>query len=421
MPSPHLNTGFNVGPKTLIASPGKYGILAPSAVFTLTAVSGVIKFNPGQYGASNTTTSIGNGQLSQKQGEIALVRASPAQCLGYQAAYFWNVFINATANSYDFSTLDSDYIQCVSGATSGGFSGYFNPRRFGIFLCNSTVPTGSNPASFMPSYITGNAAFGASPTGGSFGWWTKNSGAQAIAALWRSSVMGEWIKLIQALAAHVLPDGTTVDTSPYVEAIFIPVETASCVPDGSDVTFSGSAILAQLQAMNAAAVTAFPHTSVVCVNNFLDTASNTQTLENTFGTARVAAGGPDLIFAGDASGLSYGQEAYIGNRWNGSAWVAGGTDLRGVVPYIGLVQGTEMGYVTQNTPAALWALANSPIQATHLWWSILAAGDGRNYTPGNWLGSATSIANWIASPPGNGVLNTIVNSPLSNTIKPSRY
>lgn len=439
MPSPTLNIGFAVGPKTLIANTGKYGIMAAGAGVSavVTPPAGSIKWHPGDYGASNAFTSIGNGQLSQKQAEIAIIRSGPA--LGWQHMCYWNSFTNTSQNVYDFSYFDRDYVQCTTGSTTwnpgDAFPGYNNPKRIGLYVWQANF-FNTDPTTCIPNYILSNSTYGPAPSGSLHGWWVGDGGTQAEAALWRSSVMTRYIADLTAFANHVLPDGTTVDTSPYVEAIWTTNETVA-VPNNTggvqdDATFTDSGYNTQLQRLNAAMQTAFSHTNVVSANNWSSNAATCYAFELTFPSTRTATGGPDV------GGFSFGQNvtastpfttyaqcAYVGLKPPGTGgyldpWIAGGTDLRGIVPYIANIQGSEMGYEQQTNPTDLGEQCDVWLKATHRWWTILVANEAA-YVPGNWYGSAyANPGTWNAATSG-GVLAEIVNNPVSHTAYPTGY
>jgi len=217
-----------------------------SAASTTTGV----KWHPGQYAFSSAYTTLGNAALSQKQGEIAIVRAGPSQVLGIQDTYFWRTLENGGAGVYDFSTIDKDYVQLTTGSTTWSpgnpFPGYNSPRRLGIYVMNEDWFSSGNPATRnLPDYLLNSSAYGpVGPDGIHYGYWTMSgsggAGTGSSAALWRPSVMGRVIALGRALAAHVLPDGLTVDTSPYVEMVAMFGETSQQPSPATDSTYSGS-------------------------------------------------------------------------------------------------------------------------------------------------------------------------------------
>jgi hypothetical protein len=398
-----------------------------SAPVTTTSTSThTIKWHPGQYAASNSITFSGNGNASQKAQEIAMIRAGPSQVLGIQEGYEWNVFEPTTLGVYNFSVLDADYVN-TTGYVSGTVCGsavYNSPRLFGVYIMASDWFS-ADPTTVLPTYITSSpGTYGSGYDGTHGGYWVSNGsggiGTEAVAALWRPSVMNRFIALGAALGSHVLPDGCTVDNSPYVEAIWMLEETAQIPDPSTDPTFSSANYIAELLALGAGGKAAFPHTTFSIPNNYAGDAGTSQTIETNLVVNRTAASGPDIFTAADQD-MTWGQHAYIGNGWNGSAWIPGaGTNLINVVPYEGMIMGTEMGYEYSSLPSDLFNFSNSTLHATSIWWTILVSNEA-NYVPGNWYGSAyANPSSWNASTSG-GVLATIVNSKLSNTAYPSAY
>jgi hypothetical protein len=404
-----------------------------------------IKWHPGQYMLSSVYTQAGNGNLSTKQTEQAIVRAGPSVVLGWEGVYFWPVFENATAGAYDFSVLDADYT-AITGYTSGSGASavYSSPRRMSIELWHDYYFSGTGTV-VTPTYMLNNSTYGASPTSGSYGFWTANgysgAGTGQVTAIWRPAVMNRFIALVQALAAHRLPDGYTVDTSPYIESVQFPSETADLPSYGiNDSTYSDSTYITELQALATAAAAAYPHTNVVMRNNYLENATPTYSLELSLPSARNASGGPDIFGYSSGQnvtstgcglgGVTWGQAAYIGLKpGSGSGnWVSGGTNLIGTVPYIGTIQNTEMvaEYGCYYTPADLFRQANTTLHATHLAWQYDAgfpqSGQNAEDVTANWFGNAGNQSAWNSGKDtAGGVLTTIYNNTLTNTSCPSSY
>lgn len=345
--------------------------------------------------------------------------------MGIQYTYYWNVFENSSLGVYNFSVLDTDYVNITGYVSGSGSSAIYNsPRRLGIYILDSDF-FNSNPTSILPTYITSNpGTYGAGFDGVHGGYWVTNgsggAGTAACGALWRSSVMTRVIALLTALGSHVLPDGNTVDASPYVEAVWFPEQTSEQPDSGTDPTFSLANYNTQMLALGAGAATALPHTQFSIANNFGGSQSNTQTINANLVTNRTAASGPD-VFTSASGGFTWGQFAWQGYGWNGSSWVAGtGTNLIGQIPYLAQVQATELGDVVSQLPSDTFNVADASLQASQIWWTVVQ-GNSTGYVPGNWYGSQwASPGSWNASTSG-GVLATIVNSSLTNTARPSSY
>jgi hypothetical protein len=408
-----------------------------------------VKWHPGHYMNSSVFTSFGNVDFSgnpagpEKATEINIVRNGPAAVKGWCGYYTWSALYNS--GTFDGSTagggLDADY-SLVTGYISGngpmGTATYNAPRRMAILILQ-TYFFSANPSRILPSYISTNSAYGpVAPTGGLYGWWTTNgsggAGKGAVLALWRPAVMAQFQAFHTALGAHVLPDGWTVDTSPYIEWINMLEETATVVPTGTscsgnacDSTYTLPGLVGLLQNLNSTALAAYPHTNRVSNANYLDTGSYTASLPST----QTAQGGPDII-AGLSQGanvpaLTWGQAEYIGLLWPGTGnqytgpWNTGGTTLVGNIPYIANEESDLITFSSQFTSALdLFNQANSTLQATHLAWGYNPSGCSPTYAC--WFGSASNQSSWTGGgDSANGVLTTIVNHTLSNTACPTAY
>ena len=450
--TPGMSHGASVTPNP----PSTVCLNGSNCASTKSASSAAIKWHPGQYMSSNIYTTLGNvdgpgnAAGAEKAAEIAIVRAGPAQVLGWEGFYMARALYNAGGTDIDGSSagsgLDADYV-AITGYTNVGKTTsavYNSPRRMGVYILHSDYFNVNPAGRCEPDFMLNNSAFGAGPSGATpYGWWTttgatSESGGSVI-ALWRPSVEVQYAAMLTALANHVLPDGYTVDTSPYIEWVKLYLESTD-VPEGaSDSTFSDSGYVTQLETLNAAAKKAFPHTNVASTFNYLNIASDAVAFGNSFPGTRTAFSGPDTFGAssgqtipsgGGLAGYTWGQAVYAGQLPpSGNAfttpWVSGGTSKKGVVPYIATVEGTELipSYGNYFAPADIFNQLQN-LQATHASWNYLTSGQsGSTSLPAataNWFGTASSQANWSASN-SNGVLATIVNSRLSNTSCPSSY
>lgn len=420
-----------------------------------------IKWHVGHYAASNTYVEPGNPNKTQIQAEVSIVRSGPPSILGYAPQFFWNTFENSTAGVYDFSTLDQIYVQLLTGSTTWttgmAMPTLIAPRRMGIYMTNGWF-FNSNPTTEIPTYITSSSTYGPlGPDGIHNGYWTSQGSTGlctgTLTALYRPAVMNRFILLGRAIAAHVLPDGNTVDTSPYIEMVGLLNETAELAPGngcGTDSSYTTSGAVTQVNAMDVAfgplgSGAAFPHTNVQLYNNYFQGPDETAALAYTMPALGTAAAGPDTwgisTGANTAScatglcGITWGQNAYIGNKSPGdccfnSLWAVGtGTDLRGVVPGMFQVQLTELGYDVVYTPADIFAQMNTTLKATHDIWEIAVPGTfpcsgcaATTQTSGNWFGSCSGQTTWNSNPSAcGGVLFELNANPLSTTACPTAY
>jgi len=409
--------------------------------------AGGIKWHPGHYGATANYTRPGNPTAGNKQSEINMVRSAPGSVLGILESYYWRVFENSTAGNYDFSVLDTDYTN-ITGYVSGSGSGakYNAPRRLIINTYLSDYFNADPSQAAVPDYILNSSTYGPVGPDGSHNGYSVSSGmgsgacgsqgaCGAIAAIYRASVMNRAIALMQALAAHTLPDGYTVDTSPYVEAVIPILETATTVPVGvNDSTWSDANTIAQLGRLEAAMNTAFPHTNIAIPSNWMSTNGNAGVVVQNLLPSRAGESGPDTFgySSGQGSGggltaLTPGQLSYIGGM--------GGTDMRGLLPEIANVQNTELigEYGHYYAPCDILQQGAQTLHATHMTWQIVTGMPGSGMSSqdvtANWYGSAGSQSSWNGGgDTAGGVLTTIVNntycnggSALTTTACPTSY
>lgn len=435
-------SGFYLGTTAIVNSP-----------------STAIKWHPGHYMYSSTYVDEAGSNLSTIQTEIATLRAGPSQILGEVLPFNWNDMEDATAGTYNFCHLDRIYVQLLTGSTSwtcgASMPALSSARRFGFYLNDGWFFNASPVGNSLPSYIYNSATYGPlGPDGTHYGYWTTNGSMGActgtIAAIWRPSVMNRIIALGKAIATHVLPDGNTVDSSPYVEMIGMFSETASAQPGPgcpTDTSYSATNAFTTVQSLDVAmgplgAGAAFPHTNVQLFNNYMAGGqSATANLAYTLPTTGTAAAGPDTFgFSSGTNvappppcstglcGLTWGQAALVGFAASGSnPWPSGGTDLRGTVAVMFQVQATELGFDVYYTPADIFQQMNTTLHATHDAWTIAFPGTfpccaAPTQSTGNWFGSCANQTAWTANPSGcGGVLFELTTNPLSTTACPTSY
>jgi hypothetical protein len=427
--------------------PASPGTLCVNGKCAATTTGGGIKWHPGHYLDGSTFTALGNSNLSTKIAEANMVRSGPQQVLGYEQYYYWRTFEQGGAGVYDFSTLDTDYVN-ITGYTGGKTTSasYNAPRRLGIYFLHTDYFTQNAASRLLPDYLLSNSVYGAGADGQHTGYWTttgsQGAGTGSVVAFWRPAVMARLQALMTALAHHVLPDGYTVDTSPYVEWIKPYLESCDdpenpnggAMDTAADPTYTTASYLAQLEALNVTMAAAFPHTTYATTANFMLDPGSAYSLVQTFASSRSGESGPDVFgyssgqnVCNGLCGLTFGQAAYIGLKpnsgsWN-TPWVTGGTDLRGVVPAVLTVQCTEMvsDCGAHYSAADLFQQANSVLHASHIAWSYIVAGQYAHGTSDDlWYGTASGASNWNAATSG-GVLATIVNNPLTYTACPKSY
>lgn len=400
---------------------GNVGAYSSSLSVTPTALTGGSskKWNPGHFLQTVAYVSASNNNAAAIANEIAVLRSGPSQVIGYMCYLYWSALEPTTLGVYSFTALDSIYQQ-VTGYQSGSLGGaiYSSPKRLMIQI-DHEYAFGTDPTAALPTYILANSTYGASPVAGKYGYWV-NGGASA-AAWWRTAVRDRIIALGQAVAAHVLPDGYTVDTSPYVEA-YMPLHETAAGANASDPTYTATNQINAYSAIDSAMKASWPHTIVADMINYSDSTATANTLVHN-AAAQLVSGYDGDVF-GLTSGTGISGSAFTGLTWGQSAYIGaqGGADLRGKVPYIASIQSTELGDLIYYTPQDLFNQLDQTLHATHAAWDFVLWNTAHGGHAGNWWGTATSQAQWNTNPAGfGGVLYTITQNPLTHTSYPANY
>jgi hypothetical protein len=328
--------------------------------------------------------------------------------LGYRAWFTWGA-LEPTQGNYDFSVVDAILARLSTA--------YNKPKRLviGLWIYGQNA-LGQNNGATIPLYIQQNAAYGASPVAGAYGWWGKNSNGASTGLyapkLYNAAVMDRFIALVQALGKHL-------DSNPYVEALVVQ-EDASIAEAASgfgapDPSYSDGAWLTQLQRLLTAATAAFPTTSVVEQNSYFDRPASAIALEQWMATNRIAAGSADSAGQSSISShgttiLSDGMQTYLGVDASG-----GTVDLRPKMTAMMEVQSPDMigPYFTSSggpwTPTDFIQAMNQTYFASHVFWTHLFG---------------TEVFNGIAVPAVDKWSNlaaTCAANPLTHTAYPANY
>lgn len=248
-------------------------------------------------------------------------------------------------------------------------------------------------------------------SGAQGGWWTKDpSGTGVQANIGLEAVSDRVIAVIEAY-------GNAFNGHALVE-MFQCHETS--MAPGPYETKAGMA--AQYMRWNAAMRAAWPNTITLAHVNF----TNSQSYESTFmadcHAYGMAIGGPDVypqsngLHGAPIKARTWADEVYIGNVWNGSAWVSGGTDYRGVLPrmshFADPIHGRDN--VGCYTTAQLVEYASDTFQHSHMYHSPKTyAFDGGQPQVYYNSGSNPRIRDWLAA---NAAAKTGI-----NTTFPSRF
>lgn len=361
-----------------------------------------IKWNPGHYLATNgilgpggTFTSQPAGTFNQFVSELSNLN-NQDNVVGYSALVYWSA-LEPSQDKYDFSQISAllTYLRT-----------HFNKPKHLVLVVMPGKFGSTDARGAIPSYITNNSMYGPSPISGSYGWWGgKNNGVNAVAALHRSAVMERWIKLHEKL-------GAAFNGDPNFEAIMfqenswvIGASMSNGAPD-----WSGATNLVNWENLVAATTRAFPNTSVIVENTWLDTPARTQQLERFMLENRAVPGtmdtfGQSWIDQHGGALNSWGLSEYAGKPSGGVP--ALGPDMRSRMHSMVYMEAPNLGVYTSGsgyTPADICVALNKSYTASHAFWTYL----GNN-------NASRPSANW------SNVLATINKCPLTNTGYPQIY
>lgn len=361
-----------------------------------------IKWNPGHYMASNAILGPGGTFTSQPPGTWNQFLSELNQLnnqdnvVGYSAFVYWSA-LEPSQDNYDFSQVSAllSYLKT-----------HFNKPKHLVLVVLPGKFASTDARSALPAYITNNSMYGPSPISGSYGWWGgTGNGVTSAAALHRPAVMDRFIKLHEKL-------GAAFNGDPNFEAIMfqenswiVGASTTNKVPD-----WNGATALVNWQNLTAATARAFPNTSVILENSWLDTPARTQQLERFMLQNRVVPGtmdsyGQTWIDQHGGALNNWGLNEYAGQASGGSA--ALGPDMRSRMHSMVFIEGPNMGVYSKGagyTPADICVALNKSYTASHAFWANL----GNNNT-------SRPTANW------SNVLATINKCPLVHTDYPQIY
>ena len=331
--------------------------------------------------------------------------------VGYRVLTTWGA-LEPAPGKYDFSALD---------ATLNSFRTKFSkPKHLVLVVLPGLFASslGDNDGSAVPLYIQQDAAYGASPVAGRYGWWGKNSaGASSgayVAAMFRPAVMDRYIALVRALGARY-------DGDPNFEAIMFQEDSWMIGLYYGAPDYDKAANVAQLKRMLLAATAAFPHTNVIMQNTWLEDAGPTQDFELWMVNNRIAPSSADTI-GQSAYGMGYqdswGVQAYEGITAPGSTYAGG--DLRSRARAMMDVESFDISgnyYAKWGgpfTPADVVTALNQTYRASHAFWTRFSGTEGVRGGGGT-VAQTAPAAVW-------STLASYVNShPLIHTNYPESY
>jgi Putative Ig domain len=347
-----------------------------------------IKFHPGMYVELDPGS--GGGGLSGWLSSIASLKGSPG-VVGVMLIQPWSalefsegVYSGGAGSGQGFDMVDQLLAACKAAGLQ--FILGYEDRAFG------GPQNYSSPTSYgqLPDYFdtleNGSPGFLDAPSGTTF----QGEGLQMIADVTNPMVTARAIALATAY-------GHRYDSNPNFEMFRTPETANSAFTGGGQY----DQYVQQLISWMAGARAAFPHTGLSISANFLSSASQFNTLFNAAEHYAVGMGGPDTwpnfsTYAGTSNLV-----------FNGDL---GGTDYRGILPWVSEVQEPDENG-NHGSPQDIYNFAMSGSLATggserpnYFIWSFGASWQGPNAF------TNSQIVNFIASV--NGAVNTA---------KPSTY
>jgi len=383
--------------------------------------SGTIKWNPGHYMASEGILT-GYGKLSDFTPEMDDLN-NYDNILGYRLFVSWGA-LESAEGTYNFSVLDAMLKRLQTQ--------YHKPKRLVIALVPGTFVgngIGNNNGASIPVYLQQNPVYGASPVPGSYGWWGQSSGGASTgsysAAIWRPAVMDRLIALVKALGEHYDAQ-TNFEALMFQEDSWVVSEATTFSPAAPD--YSDSGLITQMQRLLTASTAAFPHTSIVMENTWVNPASGAQSFEQWMVKNRVVPGSADTLggtafkkgYATAANGLAWGLQAYMGIQASGSNWSP--VDMRSQTHAMMDIEGADIAgtyYASWGAPYGFEPLdvisaLNNNYKASHAFWTHYFGSEP--IWPGS--GSVSSAAPWSQWSKLAPVINS---NPLTTVSYPANY
>jgi len=362
-----------------------------------------IKWNPGHYMASNAILERGESFTAQPAGTWNEFLSEVNQLnnqdnvVGYTALVYWSA-LEPSQDKYDFSQISAllSYLKT-----------HFNKPKHLVLVVMPGKNSTTDARGAIPSYISNSSMYGPSPIAGSYGWWGgKGNGITAVAALHRPAVMDRWIKLHEKL-------GAAFNGDPNFEAIMF-AETSWVIgasKNNGAPDWNAATSLTNWENLVAATADAFPNTTVIVENTWLDTPLRTQQLERFMIERRVVAGtmdtyGQSWMDQHSPNLNNGGLNEYIGRSvYAGSPPL--GPDMRPTMHSMVFIEPPNLGVYTSSsgyTPADICTALNKSYASSHAFWTNV----GNNNT-------SRPSANW------SNVLATINKCPLVHTGYPDIY
>ncbi len=302
-----LLPGIGVGapkPPTLCAGAA---CQASSAPVTVAPSSQSMKWHPGHYAALDGMLRASNRSalMAEHMRQIEELANEP-NVVGVQLYVQWSALEGDTPGDY---AAGMEMLQ--------GYLDALAPLKKRLMVALFHVQFGGYPPDdlsvFFPSYIWKNPS-------GQYGTTAMRNGITS--RVWQQATMDRLIHQMQAYGARF-------DSDPYFEMVTLG-ETSVAIDQGVD-GFGIPNLLVQFKRLYTATRAAWPHTSLRLAANYVGSDAQTADLIGFCVALRCAVGGPDVIPSEDIQA----------NRiFSGGG---GGTDYRGMLPFVAEVQSPELG------------------------------------------------------------------------------
>jgi hypothetical protein len=332
---------------TNYSSPLTWAWIDPPIV--IPPATNAIKWRPGHfigtYLLNNSDANAFAGQIT----EVAGIKHLVPEVLGIGLWFTWR-FLEPTRGNYSgIATL----VSACDALRAAGLYAW-------IFVVDDTW---AGTQRYAPDYLT-------SESGASGGIYNKVNGG-TTPKLWNAAVMDRDIALWQQL-------GAALDTHRAVEVVsYRELDTGFGGNEFTAAGFSYTAYHDQLHRWVDATKAAFAHTNIAAPANFSGQQSLMAGWVKYCYDRGVGCGGPDIYpqdpyrYGGSGKGSTWSDAIHRGLQWNGTSFVAGGTDYRGKMFYASQVQDPDMGRGYTWPPRAFYEYAaaiDGLAQSHMMWW-----------------------------------------------------
>ena len=304
-------TACSAAAETTGTAAGSTGTAAPSTQG--------IKYHPGHYAALDGMLRASNRStlMAEHMRQIEELANEP-NIVGVQLYVQWSALEGDTPGDYAAGIqMLKSYLAALA------------PIKKRLMVALIHVQFGGYPPSdlsqFFPSYIWKNPS-------GQYGATAMRNGITA--RVWQQATMDRVIDQVQAY-------GKQFDSDPYFEMVALG-ETSVATDAGVD-GFSQENLLAQFKRLYTASRAVWPNTSIRLTANYVGSDAQTVDLIKFCAALKCAVGGPDVIPSEDIQA----NRVFSGG--------GGGTDYRGILPFVAEVQSPELGgHEGTWTPAQLY-------------------------------------------------------------------